>query len=74
MKIYLHKLYGIPDAAKRSGVAEEDIKTMITDKFISTEETFFTTFIRGNIVVTLKRKWKQYQEKLKKNNGIKVKP
>ena len=57
MKIYRNKLYSIQDAAKRSGIKEEQIKEMITYHVIMANKTMFCDFIFGEDIPGLKKKW-----------------
>ena len=69
MKIYRNKLYSIPDAAKRAGVTEDQIKEMITYHVIMANEHYFTTFIWGGDIPGLKVKWDEWaakKDKMKK--------
>ena len=61
MKIYRNKLYSIQDAAKRSSVKEEDIRTMIKDNYIVPVNSMFVDCIKGEDVPGLKKKWIEYQ-------------
>lgn len=62
MKIYRNKLYSIPDAAKRAGIKEEELKRMIDSNFIIPENTYFAYFFKGKDVPNLKKKWIKFQK------------
>lgn len=63
MKIYANKLYSIPDAAKRGGVTEDQIKEMITYHVIMATKTIYCDFIQGEDIPGLKAKWAEWEAK-----------
>ena len=63
MKTYGNKLYGIPDAAKRSGITEDQIKEMILYHVVMANKTFYCDFIFGHDIPKLKEKWDEWQVK-----------
>lgn len=69
MKIYRNKLYSIPDAAKRAGIKEEELKTMIKDNFVVPVYSMFIDCIRGEDLPGLKGKLRKYQEVAKVNKA-----
>ena len=72
MKIYRNKLYSIPDAAKRAGVTEGQIKEMITYHVIMASTTYFCDFVSGYDIPGLKAKWKEWQAKKGKMKKAKI--
>ena len=76
MKIYRNKLYAIPDAAKRGGVTEDQIKEMITYHVIMAYYCFSTVrSIWGKDIPDLKAKWAEWEAKKGKmlfNEGVKI--
>lgn len=66
MKIYRNKLYCIPDAAKRGGVTEDQIKEMITYHVIMAPKQFGIPFVLGGDIPELEREWADWEAKKKK--------
>ena len=63
MKIYRNKLYSIRDAAKRSGITEDQINEMILYHVIMANKTMFCDFIEGEDIPGLKAKWEEWKAK-----------
>ena len=64
MKIYKNKLYSIEDAAKRSGVIEDQINEMITYHVIMAFYYFSNVHsIWGEDIPGLKAKWAEWEAK-----------
>lgn len=63
MKIYRNKLYSIIDAAKRSGITEDQIKELITYHVVMATKTMFCDFIEGGDTPGLKAKWEKWEAK-----------
>ena len=63
MKIYRNKLYSIEDAAKRSGVTEDQIKGMITYHIVMANIQYGTSFVWGEDIPGLKAKWEEWEAK-----------
>lgn len=72
MKIYRNKLYSIQDAAKRAGIKEEELKTMIKVRSVVPVNSMFIDCIRGEDIPGLKGKWEEYQ-KVAKTKKAKLK-
>lgn len=72
MKIYRNKLYSIQDAAKRSGIKEEQIKEMILYHVITGYKQFSTYFVWGEDIPGLKKKWIEWKAKKGKMKKAKV--
>ena len=64
MKIYRNKLYSIEDAAKRSGVTEDQINEMITYHVIMAYYCFSDVrSLWGDDIPGLKAKWEEWKAK-----------
>jgi len=76
MKTYANKLYSISDAAKRADITEDQILTMITDKFILPAPGYIRPpFIKGIDIPGLKKIWEKYQKVAKaKKAELRKKP
>lgn len=57
MKIYRNKLYSIPDAAKRAGIEENQLRTLISVDVVKCENQFGIKYIRGEEIPKIKNQW-----------------
>ena len=57
MKIYRNRLYSIQDAAKRAGIEENQLDTLISVDVVKYEKQFGIKYIRGEEIPKIKNKW-----------------
>ena len=63
MKTYRNKLYAIPDAAKRAGIEENQLRTLISVDAVKYERQFGIYYIGGEEVTRIKNKWDYFNRK-----------
>ena len=60
MKIYRNKLYSIQDVAKRSGIEENQLRTLISVEAVKAERQFGIYYISGEEIPNIKNKWEWF--------------
>ena len=63
MKTYRNRLYSIPDAAKRAGIAEHKLRTLISVDLIKCDKQYGSPFIWGKEIPEIKNKWEWFNRK-----------
>ena len=60
IKTYSNKLYAIPDAAKRAGIEENQLRTLISVDAVKYEKQFGIHYISGEEIPNIKNKWEWF--------------
>ena len=60
MKTYRNKLYSMPDAARRAGIEENQLRTLISVNAVKYERQFGIYYINGGEVPNIKNKWEWF--------------
>jgi len=73
MKTYRNKLYSIPDAAKRAGIEENQLQTLISVDAVKYEKQFGIYYIGGDEIPKIKNKWEWFNREGERNGDKRTK-
>lgn len=60
MKTYRNRLYSISDAAKRAGIEEHQLRTLISVDAVKYKKQFGIYYIGGEEISKIKNKWEWF--------------
>ena len=69
MKTYLNKFYSIPDAAKRAGIEENQLRTLISVDIIKPINLFGILSLSGRQIVKIKNQWEWFTREGDRNEN-----